>query len=341
MSESREIAKTVRTRTPSAQWVAILLGGFAVILAVAASACGAAKAGWRVTNEAVILVPPVNAGGVGWCVLPLAVAWKTGGCPATLSQAPVVAQTWSTEGQPAFSRGVLITTDKVATVSVRGSAPLVTHRDTFLPAGLRAVVVESSENVAEAHREFPPSVVSMNSRGETISQSRRVGQRLSSYYPVKSISAQAGRSTVPCAIRSTRLGGLTFEGGSVTDQIVPYRGVIKGALQACASVSYRMDGWSMLASLLIDGEDPGSSPPPLPAMQPLPGHAGVFIAPGEEGPQVARRSVGGWLVVSKGQSQQQRTDLLMSLRATVNAAVGESLVVRAADRVPIGGITGL
>jgi hypothetical protein len=50
-----------------------------------------------------------------------------------------------------------------------------------------------------------------------------------------------------------------------------------------------------------------SAPAPLPAMRAVAGSGGgTFDGPGEEGSQVVRRVRGAWLVVSKGDDENQR-----------------------------------
>jgi hypothetical protein len=67
--------------------------------------------------------------------------------------------------------------------------------------------------------------------------------------------------------------------------------------------------------VLIDAARPKATPAPLPAMKPLVGHPGVFKALGSHGPILARRIPRAWVVVSGGQSEQQRLSVLRQLYA--------------------------
>jgi hypothetical protein len=70
--------------------------------------------------------------------------------------------------------------------------------------------------------------------------------------------------------------------------------------------------------MLLDAAHPGVTPAPLPGMQPLVGHSGVFIGPGPESGELARRIPGAWLVVADGEDLAQRLVLLEHLQAKVN-----------------------
>ncbi len=92
-----------------------------------------------------------------------------------------------------------------------------------------------------------------------------------------------------------------------------YTGLIGEAFMTCAKTEYLLNNWPISASVLMDAARPGRAPASLPAMRAVAGHGGTFNAPGEEGPQVARRVRGAWLVVSNGEDQNQRLTLLAHL----------------------------
>jgi hypothetical protein len=75
----------------------------------------------------------------------------------------------------------------------------------------------------------------------------------------------------------------------------------------------------LTAAVLLDASHPGATPSPLPGVQPLAGHPGIFEAPGAEGELAARRIPGAWLVVEEEDRIGLRVpvELLEDLHATV------------------------
>jgi hypothetical protein len=291
--------------------------GAMIVLAVVGVVAYSSAAGGTpsVRSETILLVPPVNAGGVGWCVVTLREASRFGGCPYSRSRLPIVAQTWETASFPTVTTAVAVTTSEVVAVSALGSGPLATHAESVLPSGLRAVMVEiPGENLADSRRDL--SFTPLDALGAPLPQAARRSPPLERYVAIRSFRDPAGRPRGVCAIRGQGLDGLTAREGSVISEIRAYPGLIGEAFVACSSTSYILNGWPILASVRVDAAQPGRAPASLPDMKNVAGHPGVFQAPGEEGPQVARRVAGGWLVVSKGAGLQQRLTLLKHLSAT-------------------------
>jgi len=103
-------------------------------------------------------------------------------------------------------------------------------------------------------------------------------------------------------------------------EVPSFSGLIGRGFLSCASASYSLAGWPLLATVLVSASHPGAPPPNLPALKPIPGHPGLFEAPGaagEEGTLFARRVPGAWLVVSRAKAAQ-RLALLDRLRVVLD-----------------------
>jgi hypothetical protein len=199
---------------------------------------------------------------------------------------------------------------------VLGSPPLATRAEAVLPAGVRAVAVATPENLLESAN-LPPAFTPLSAEGTVLRQAAERGPRLEDNLAVTSLRDPAEPQRAPCVIKARHLVGLATEGGSVVSELRPRSGFIGKAFLACASTEYLLHNWPILASVLVDAEDPGRMPASLPAMKPRANQPGVFEEPGQEGPQAARRIPGAWLVVSKGEGPQQRALLLAHLGAKI------------------------
>ena len=136
--------------------------------------------------------------------------------------------------------------------------------------------------------------------------------------PTRRLTNPAQPTSGACRIGSTHLTGLKIGGGSVITKVTSYSGLLGQGFISCASASYSLAGWPILAGMFLNASHPGMTPALLPAMQPLSGHPGTFQAPGSEGEMVARRIPGAWLAVAKGKALAQRLTLLEHLSATVD-----------------------
>jgi hypothetical protein len=292
--------------------------GFAVGVTAGATGCSAMTSSAMTSRphaveESVVLVPGLSAGEAGWCLLTLRVASEAGGCGATRRGFPVIAERSYGGSTPPEAGGIVLTTSSVAAVSVNGSAPLKTRTDALLPRGLRAVVWEITGKGANSHR--VPHIVPLDWHGETMGSSRD-GPIFHAELPSTNIAAGVS-VTGPCTITAGALAGLKNEGESIVTFLHGIPGLLGEAFLACAKAEYQLSGWPINASVLVDARNPGVAPPRLPGMKAVRGRNGVSAAPGTEGPQVAHRIQGGWLVVSGGRSQAQRLVLLEHLRAKV------------------------
>lgn len=264
-----------------------------------------------------LLAPELNAGTAGWC---LAVT-PEGGCTAIRSRLPIVAETWSrSEG---VSKGFAITTSAVRAVSVRmvsnsPSGTIATRAAAVLPAGLRRVGVEIHEGrrLGEAGPQFVP----LDGNGNVIYDVR--GQNdIATEVAIRNVPSSPAVA-VPCRLVAEPMSGLALGGGSVVTAVKAYGGLIGEGFISCTSSSYNLDGWPLLAAVLLNAAKPGAPPRPLPGMTPVAGHPGVFRAPSPEGTDIekqmlARRVAGAWVVVARAKFKQRLT-LLERLRVSLH-----------------------
>lgn len=262
----------------------------------------------------VLLLPPMDGGGGGWCM-----TTTPGLCSSRYSRPvrdPIIAETWFGQGPPALDEGVVLTTDKVAAVLINGIGPISTRPESVLPDHLRTAVVNlRARNVFTpiSHLRF----IALNSTGSVI-PSGSIHPQLLFRAPSKMWRSPAVPPKGVCRLSTTALPSLVSVRGRVMTRFQSHRAIVGREFVSCISTEYLFKGRPIVAAVLVDASHPGSAKPaPLPAMQPLSGHAGVLGGPGIEGDTVARRIPGAWLVVAKGGNLSQRLTLLERLRAVI------------------------
>src|ERR1700722_20137130 len=109
-------------------------------------------------------------------------------------------------------------------------------------------------------------------------------------------------------------------------RVAPIGELWAGALLPCMSTTFRMEGASIVAMVLLDAGHPGSDPAGLPAVQPVAGHPGVVSGPAvEQGTKEVENDcstgAGAWLVVSKGRIF---SSVLFYLNTCERASLGSS-----------------
>lgn len=286
-----------------------------------ASCSGSSDPIQTVRRENVLFVPPFEAGEGGWCLTTGDNACSGG----RAFEGPIVGEAWQGYGGPRPIRiGVVVTTSEVSAVSVEGGEPVATRLESVLPNGLRAAVVE-----IQGGRHFrrvpgfnisapePASFVPLGRDGKPMYQNRRSQSPLLFVEPTQGWTWPASVPRGVCAIHLRHLGGLTVEKGGVVTHLERRSGLVERPLLSCATTVYELNGSSILASVLVDAGDPGSSPGPLPGMKSLAERPGVFEAPVADGEVVARRIRGAWLVVAGRGGLAQRIGVLEDLRATI------------------------
>jgi hypothetical protein len=215
-------------------------------------------------NEAVLLLPPDNAGWAGWCASTSSKLII--GCGAYVrSRPPIIAESWSAEGEKsnAVIRGFALTTDRVTSVAIKGKGSISTRTESTLPPGLRSVVVEIHGEGPAAGESFP-RFTPLNSKGVAIPESAQPGKPLVTW--TKTIGLDPAHPSIGvCRIEAEPLTGLTIEWGSVIAQAGSYHGDFLGqAFQACATTACNLDGWPIVATVLLSASNPRSPSGPLP-----------------------------------------------------------------------------
>lgn len=295
-----------------------MLAIIACLLAVlSCSSSGQSDATLVVQHKRILLVPDINAGSAGWCVIQ-----PSGGvCPTGPAREPIVVQSWSSSSPPPEAEGYALTTNQVASVSVDGSTPVSTYHEAGLPDGLRSIAVEIRGLSSQPHSGAPKlrfRFTPLNAKGAPVPERITRGTPLTVLEnPIRSLSDPAHPTSGACRIDTEPLAGLAARGGSVATRTRSYTGLTGQGFLSCVSTSYRLDGWSLLAGVLLSASHPGTTPHLLPDMRPLSGHPGILQAPGFEGEMDARRIPGAWLVATRAKLKQ-RLILLEHLRATIH-----------------------
>jgi hypothetical protein len=287
----------------------------------------------------VVLVPPRNAGVGGWCLTELGgpEGGKTGGeCRANERsivggpfQGPIIAESGNRfavikgVSSPVVMRVVALTAAPVAAVSFKGHKRIATHASALLPDHLRGAIVELRGRASGHPLRFPRfprgHLIAWSRSGKPIPQTFASGPPLTFGTPVSSWSNGASARRGVCDISASGVAGLEQRSGSVVSEITPHVDVLGREFLNCAQSSYLLNGkWPFEAYVLLDAAHPGTTPAPLPGMRSLAGHRGLFIGPGPESGELARRISGAWLLVSAGEDTAQRLTLVEHLHATLH-----------------------
>jgi hypothetical protein len=292
-----------------------------------------------VPNSHVWLVPELLGGTAGWC---LATGYQTttesgGGCGrlTPTSTGPIFAEQGCDESETGIHFYAL-TTNEVAAVSVYGGTPIPTTTNATLPDGLRAAAVEVLRHNGHPSLALHcPRLTPLDADGKPIRNAGKQAVRLR--FAVRLPGTKRWDRGVlgehpgwnarrpahgACELRATQLPRDTSaRWGSVATVITPEKGFVGQALLSCVDITYFYLGEHALDSaVLLDASHPGATPPPLPGMKRLAGHAGIFEAPGDGSQMVARRIPGAWLVVEENDDIGLRVPVKMleNLRATVH-----------------------
>jgi hypothetical protein len=284
-------------------------------------------------NGHVLLVPELQGGWAGWCV---ATGYRTAtedgsGCgeATTTSTGPIFDEA-GCEGGKTRIEIYALTTSEVAAVSVYGGRPIPTFTNATLPDGLRAATVEvlrhNGHPSVDLGGALCPRLTPLDARGRPIRKKGISGRPQAVGLPGTLHWEEPARPPKgDCGLTMTRLPKETMaiEGDVATRirQIKPYRGLLGRAFLSCVDAVYmNHEKHHLTAAVLLDASHPGATPPPLPGMQPLAGHLGIFRAPGDGDEMAARRIPGAWLVVEENDGIGLRVpvELLERLRATIH-----------------------
>jgi hypothetical protein len=272
----------------------------------------------------ILVVPSLDAGWVGWCVVAVG-SPRIGGCPPGGSRLPIIAEDWHSGRPPtgAKTEGYVITTSKIISVAVGSGALFGLTHIPGLPDGVHGVSVEIRGVSLLEERNTMPHFTLFDVSGRRIDRpaADQPNTLLGEEIPVETVAHPAHPKSGACRIYVRSVSGVKAEGGSVVRSPTAHTGLLGRGFLTCASTSYDVDGWPLLASVLLDAGRPGAEPPELPRAKELKGYPGIFEAPSPEGAEpeselVARRVRGAWLVVSRAKLQQ-RLKLLKDLNAAV------------------------
>ena len=266
----------------------------------------------------IALVPDINAGWAGWCLVG---AFEDVGCSqGRVGRYPIIEESWSDSSPPPMTTGLVLTAAKVMALRVNNEASVRTRREATIPYGIRAAAIEIRGYTPGPARPLP-RLTPLDATGNVIRRSNRYSPPLG--YQLRTRPAggagekRAGVSM--CDIEAKPMKGLIQGEGRVVTPVRPVEDLLGRAFLSCASISYTLQGWPMLAGVLMDAAHPGAAPASLPAIVPVRGHSGVFQALSSEGAILARRISGAWLVVAKGEAHgegiQRRLLLLNHLQA--------------------------
>lgn len=212
----------------------------------------------------------------------------------------------------------------VVAVSFKGYKQIATHANTMLPDHLRGAIIELRDGSMSGPLLKPPrfprgSLIAWSKAGKPIAQTFTPGPPLAFEVPVRSWSNAAPARRGVCGISVSGIAGLELRSGGVVSELTPHADVLGKEFLNCAHSYYLLDEkWPLDAYVLLDAAHPGATPAPLPGMRPLTGHRGVFIGPGPESGELARRIPGAWLVISAGEGTSQRLRLLEHLHVTLH-----------------------
>jgi hypothetical protein len=332
----------------------LLAGGAASATVLLTSRASAPLVGALGPSEyAIDMSPYLNAGQSGWCAGVITTeqrrfrGWSEG-CGGTPG-APIVAESFVAAEAHNATLNWAITTSSVAAVRFGGEV-VRTRPDPRLPAGFRAAVEivapghtpsnGTQREVMRLHRRHggvlvitkPRAVEALDARGAVIHYDK-VLHSATPQLPRHGPAHLDLRTTVywapphappnrPCAIHSRALRGPQPQWGNVAIRINPVRGVPGSAFISCADSEFYWRHWPLEAAVLLNAAHPGNQPASFPQLRPVPGHAGVFDAPGGvQGHLTARRMNGAWLVVQGGEDLTQRLALLNDLTVVSPAAL--------------------
>ena len=277
-------------------------------------------------DQQLALVPDLRAGSVGWCCgipgqLPIVVA--------SLGNSRDANRSGTIGGTVVATRNVAaVAVDKLDLVSrhplrfrrerLSAVGKIELHKEPGLPDGLRTASVEIKGSALRSSQPYLTEFVPLNASGKQIPQAKALVS-LSTMLPTRVVSDAAHPRSGVCRIDMEPVSGVFAFGAKVITQATPQRNFIAHAFTTCASTVYKIGGWRVEAAVLLDAADPGARPANLPLMKPLPDHSGVFEAwPENNGPVLARRVPGAWLVVGEGRDLAERMLVLEHLRASVH-----------------------
>jgi hypothetical protein len=309
-------------------WLAVVLGGCCLL----ASCGGSSKAAEPAATPIPVpghwearLLPPVQAGTVGWCV-----SFETGsdsswGCELdAMPGEPILAESWSGSGPPPVALAHALTAANVAAVSLEG-VQIPTQARPGLPYGLRAVIVElPGTHLLESDlpgRGLTPLDRSGSQipRGSKTSRRELLLRQQVGLEPIRSWKRPQAIAQGVCKLSAAGLAGLTPEWGRVVTHLTPAPGMIGDGFISCVDTEFYFDNWPIDAAVLVDAAHPGAARPvAIPNLTPVRGHPGLLSGKAGNGGLLARRVGEAWVVIEGGSGLAQRLEVMAHLDARVS-----------------------
>jgi hypothetical protein len=265
------------------------------------------------------IAPSIWAGQIGWCGAigtgPRSSPLDSGiaSCDAT---APTATDPLFGIAPGFVGRGLayVLTGPSVAAVRIPGFGTVLTRADARLPYGFRAAVFNLRGPTALAR------TVALNRSGQVIS-----GRSGLPVEPTRSWFAGQPSVAGACSLSARRDSPIELGSGTVVTSLRPARSIIGRAFLPCVEVDVGLPaaggtGSDFQAAVLLDAADPGALPAPLPGMEPVARHPGVFDrSTGDPAPIMslgasAERIGRAWLVVTGGRTLSQRLTVMNGLR---------------------------
>lgn len=271
------------------------------------------------------LTPSLQAGTIGWCNfivfrdVPEPHGGKNagfGGGSCGVGTAALGAPLFAADGQRGAGLWYVLAAPQVAAVHFLDGPTVLTRGDPRLPFGFRVAVASLPQRLF-AHG-GPPLVSALAADGRVIPGGAY--QQPPPSEPTSSWSSPAPAARGACALTARPGSAVRVLRGSVIAAIVPDRGVLGHAFISCEDAEISLHGRAaLLAAVLLDAKHPGSSPAPLPDMQPVNGSPGVFarsnpLAFGSARSLLARRDGAAWLMVAGAENVNQGLQALRALR---------------------------
>jgi hypothetical protein len=270
-----------------------------------------------VPGAAVQLVPGLEGGWVGWCMIVRVGAANSTRCPVAPRPDAIGYESWEASGSG--TRGVALTGASTEAVAVDGADTAVaTAPVSGVPEVSAALVEIPAPFPAASHwfDEFEPvfeKIRSSGSRGFSAPQ-----DSYSAGLPTSGWQTPQQPPAGVCSLTVNRLPGLHPRFGHVVTSVTSTPGIAGGGFASCVDTEYSLARSSLDAAILLDAAQQGwAAPAALPNAIPVRAHPGLFSAPGWNGPILARRVGDAWLAVEGGASLRQRELVLSHLRASV------------------------
>ncbi|MCW3026851.1 MAG: hypothetical protein JWN81_62 [Solirubrobacterales bacterium] len=216
--------------------------------------------------------PYMTAGWSGWCSSAVFDSHSRRevsdyGCFAVESGGPAVACCGSFGDQRGeYSYGIV--SDGVASVHWDGKV-VPTIKSPRLPPGTRAFFI-----VGRARNLSPRLPKLFDSSGQEIPNPLISRENAVEHLPEIAVDPR-NPSNRPCAVRASNVPHLVPLSQTVTTP-VPWPRRQPGAFLACANAIYKVNGVTLGIAVLVDASNAHRPAPPLPELQPDPGHPGLL-----------------------------------------------------------------